>query len=98
MKGNTDMIVKLVTAALAGTLLAGYSVYEKDAGAAPKQHPAADSQVHKVASHVITAKGHTEGTGRYLLTLKGAKKPASVTKVTFRRCRVGDRYPVCASK
>jgi hypothetical protein len=92
------MIVKLVTAALAGTLLAGYSVYEKDAGAAPKQHPATDSQAHKMASRVITAKGHTEGTGRYLLTLKGSHRPASVTKVTFRRCHVGDRFPACAGK
>jgi hypothetical protein len=87
------MKIKLITAALAGALLAGAAACTDEvASASPKHH----AKAHKTTSHIITAKGHTEGTGRYFLTLRGAKLPAAVTKRTFKRCGIGDHYPACA--
>jgi hypothetical protein len=85
----------LVATAITGLAIVA-ACTDPSASAAPAKHSKAHSKTHKATSRVITAKGHTEGTDRYFLTLKGAKLPASVTKRTFKRCHIDDRYPACA--
>jgi hypothetical protein len=82
----------LIAVAAGGLLLTAAACDNPDASAAPKH-----AKTHKATSRVITAKGHTEGTSRYFLTLKGAKQPAAVTKRVFKDCTIGDRYPACAN-
>lgn len=84
---------KLLTAiTAAGLLLTAAACTDSAASTKPAKH----AKTHKATSRIITAKGHTEGTGRYFLTLKGAKQAAAVTKRVFKRCDIGDRYPSCA--
>ena len=78
----------LIAATAAGLLLSAAACTDPDANAAPAKH----SKSHKTSCHRITAKAHVEGTGRYLLTLKGVKQPVSVPKPAFKAADVGDKY------
>jgi hypothetical protein len=77
----------LIAVAAAGLLLTAAACDNPDASAAPKH-----SKTHKATCHRITAKAHVEGTGRYLLTLKGVKQPVPVPKPAFKAVGIGDKY------
>lgn len=78
----------LIAVAAAGLLLTAAACDNPDASASPAKH----GKSHKATCHRITAKAHVEGTGRYLLTLKGVKQPVSVPKPAFKAVGVGDKY------
>lgn len=80
---------KLLIAAAAGLLLTAAACTNPTADAAPAKH----TKTHKATScHRITAKAHIEGTGRYLLTLKGVKQPVPVPRPAFKAAGIGDKY------
>ena len=78
----------LIAATAAGLVLTAAACTDPSASASPAKH----SKSHKATCHRITAKAHIEGTGRYLLTLKGVKRPVSVPKPAFRMVSTGDKY------
>jgi hypothetical protein len=83
---------KLIAALLTGGLLAGAAACTDEAkGASSAKHAKS-----KVTCHRITAKAHVQGTGKYLLTLKGVKQPVPVPKPAYRVAGVGDKY--CTNK
>jgi 2,4-dienoyl-CoA reductase-like NADH-dependent reductase (Old Yellow Enzyme family) len=84
----------LIAAAAAGLLLTAAACTDPSASAAPTQH-SKTHKAHSAKSRAVTAKAHVSG-GAYFLTLRGAHQPASVSKATFKRCQIGDRYPACA--
>jgi Ni/Co efflux regulator RcnB len=87
---------KILTAVVAaGVLLTAAACDDSAASTKATKH----SKAHKTTSHAVTLRAHTSGAGgpdRWFLTLKGKKRPVSVSKRTYTRCTIGDRFPACA--
>jgi hypothetical protein len=85
----------LIAATAAGVLLTAAACTDPSASAAPTRH----SKTHKATSNVVTSRASVSGSGsadRWFLTLRGKHQPVSVSKTTYKRCQIGDRYPACA--
>jgi hypothetical protein len=90
-------VKKLLTVIAAGAVLLTAAACTDEAAGSTSAHHPTTHKAHSAKSRAVTAKAHVSG-GSYFLTLKGAKQPASVSKRTFKRCQIGDRFPACADR
>ena len=85
----------LIALTVAGVLLTAAACGGPSASAAPSNH----SKTHGVTASVVTSRASVSGSGsadRWFLTLRGKNQPVSVSKTTYKRCQIGERYPACA--